>query len=116
MKTKRTPEKMTLTRIYFKKPNNERTFDCLTKLSVQEALQDERLKDVEFVSSRKEEITLHDNPNCIDEFKNGFLVGTYLDSNPNDDELMKITPKDVAEMEENEEMINFYESLEDEEK
>ena len=43
--------------------------------------------------------------------ENGKIVGETSFSNPNDDELMAITPKDVAEMEGNEDMINFYESL-----
>jgi len=44
--------------------------------------------------------------------KNGKIIGKTNYTNPNDDELMKITPKDIAEMEENEVMIEFYESLE----
>lgn len=44
--------------------------------------------------------------------ENSQIIGETNFSNPNDDELMVITPKDVAEMEENEDMVDFYESLE----
>lgn len=44
--------------------------------------------------------------------ENGKIIGETSYSNPNDDELMAITPKDVAEMEGNEDMVDFYESLE----
>jgi hypothetical protein len=43
--------------------------------------------------------------------ENGKIIDTISYSNPNDDELMAITPRDVAEMEGNEIMLDFYESL-----
>lgn len=111
--TKIKPSKIEVIRVFHKKPET-RIFDILINIPLEEAIQNNeflREADRMIVETRKETITINDKPNCKEYFDNGILKVEYLDSNPNDDELMKITPRDVAEAEGNEEMMNFYDSI-----
>ena len=107
-------KEVTLLEIRTKKEVEGKIYNCFFDGTLEQAKEkltwlNERI----LVSAEKREIEVHYNKfekDFINEL--GLLCTDDFTENPNYVELMKITPKDVAEAEDNEAMQDFYKNIE----
>lgn len=74
-----------LTRVFHQKAGNDRVYDFLTNLTLEEVTKKNsflKKADSTILSTREEMVILNDNPQCIDYFENGILKSEYLDEKP----------------------------------
>jgi hypothetical protein len=113
-------EKVEVFRVFHKrtaehyKGGSEKVYDCVVNISVEEAKKTVPFlseKGREIIDVRKEVITINNNPFCKEKFVDGLLISEWIDENPNYEDDMRITQMDIAEMEENDAMIDFFDSI-----